>query len=497
MKTLKRDANVAGDVMRKLLTKYLPLSLAFVLCVNGRAAPPSTNVAAAVNNDTGAASSANTVSPASSSSSNAPSDANAAAPSASGVVATTTSDASAPSEISPAVAAAANWPQWRGPNRDGQVSDFVAPASAWPKELKEQWRVTVGVGHSSPVAADGKIYVHARQGEEEVLLALDAATGKEIWRAAQGATPYEMNSAALDHGKGPKSTPVVSGGHVYTLGITGVLSCHDARAGKMKWRKDFSKQFPTTSPLFGTAMSPIVDGKVVIAHVGGHDKGMLAAFDAATGALKWSYDADGPGYSSPVIATLAGARQLVTFTQKELVGVDVTNGKLLWKLPSKTQYDTNCNTPVVYKDTLVFSREGRGLEAVRVVKRGAEFAAQEVWQNTEHEQSMSSPVVRGKTLFGMSIKKKGQFFAVDADTGKTVWASPGRMGENAAILNAGNFLLLLTNDANLIVLNANAKEYAPAAQYTVAKSPTWAHPLVAGNRLLVKDETTLASLALY
>ncbi|MGH9900570.1 MAG: PQQ-binding-like beta-propeller repeat protein, partial [Pyrinomonadaceae bacterium] len=318
---------------------------------------------------------------------------------------------------------------------------------------------------------------------------------KELWKSGL-AVAYEMHSAARDHGKGPKSTPAVSGGRVYTLGITGVLSAHDARTGRVVWRKDFSRQYPATSPLYGTSMSPVVVDNLVVAHVGGQDKGALTAFDAATGAVRWAYDADGPAYSSPIVVTLGGVRQLVTFTQKEFVGVSVADGKLLWKVPAKTQYDTNSVTAVAYKDTVIFSREEQGVAAVRPVRQGGNFAAQEVWRNTENELYMNSPVVQGNLLFGLSARRKGQFFAIDADTGKTVWQGPGRAGENAAILNAGGVLLLLTNDANLIVLPTSAKEYVPAAQYTVATSPTWAHPVVVGDRILIKDETTLASLSL-
>jgi outer membrane protein assembly factor BamB len=390
----------------------------------------------------------------------------------------------------------ADWPQWRGINRDGLTVGISAPQT-WPKELKEHWRVKVGIGHASPVVAGGRVYQFARQGEEEVLLALDAATGREIWRNTGGApVPYEMNSAARDHGKGPKSTPVVSGGKVFTLGITGILSAHDAASGKLIWRKDFSKQYPTTSPLYGTAMSPIVEKNLLIAHVGGQDRGALVAFDAATGAVRWSYDADGPAYSSPVVATFGGERQVVTFTQKEFVSVNASTGKLLWKLPAKTHYDTNCNTAVVYKDMLIFSLEGQGVVAVRPVRAGAGWTTQEVWRNSENELYMNSPVLHGTRLFGLSVRRKGQFFALDAETGKTLWQGPGRAGENAAIINLDGMLLALTNDANLIALPANAKDYEPAARYTVANSPTWAHPVVFGDRILVKDETTLASLAL-
>ena len=388
--------------------------------------------------------------------------------------------------------AAADWPQWRGPNRDGLVTDVALP-SAWPKALKEEWRVTVGLGHSSPVMSNGRLYVFARQGEDEVLLSLDAATGKEIWRSTQ-TVAYEMHQAAKGHGKGPKSTPVISGGSVCTFGISGIISCHDTRTGKLKWRREFSKLYPKTSPLFGTAMSPVIDNGLLIAHVGGHDKGALTAFDVETGTVKWSNEADGPAYASPIIVTLAGVRQVVTFMQKDVVGIDATTGKSLWKIPAKSQYDENAVTAVSYKDMVVFSREGQGLTAIRIARDGAELVPKEVWNNKENQLYMNTPVLLGSTFYGFSARQKGQFFAIDAETGKTIWQSPGRMGENAALLNlGGKAILMLTNEANLIVQPAPSTGYAPAAQYSVATSPTWAHPLVFGRRILVKDESTLIS----
>jgi outer membrane protein assembly factor BamB len=389
---------------------------------------------------------------------------------------------------------AQDWTQWRGPNRDGKVTGATLPQT-WPATLKEEWRVTVGIGHATPVVSDGRIYVFARQGEEEVLLSLDAATGKEIWRSAQPIS-YQMHPAATGHGKGPKSTPIVSKGNVYTFGITGVLSCHDAKTGKLKWRET-GKQFPNTSPLFGAAMSPVIDNGLVIAHLGGHDKGALTAFDSETGAVKWSNDLDGPAYASPMIVTLAGTRQVVNHTQKEFVGVDAATGKLLWRLPAKSEYEENAITTVPYKDMLIFSREGMGLTAIRLEKENGQLVPHEVWSNKEQQLYLSSPVLQGNTLYGMSSMKKGQFFALDANTGKILWLSEGRMGENAALLNLNDkAILALTNDAKLIVLPANAKTYAPVVSYSIAKSPTWAHPVVVGKRIFIKDETTLASYSL-
>jgi outer membrane protein assembly factor BamB len=391
-------------------------------------------------------------------------------------------------------AAASDWAQWRGANRDGRTADFNAPAT-FPKSLKEEWRATVGVGHSSPVVAGDRVFDFARQGEEEVASSFDLATGKQLWRASY-AVAYTMNEAAVGHGKGPKSTPVVAGGKLYTLGITGVLSCFDAQSGKVLWRKEFSKDYPATSPLYGTAMSPIVLDGNVIAHVGGQDHGALTAFDAATGAIKWRYDGDGPAYSSPIAATLAGVRQIVTYTQKFLIGVEPSSGKLLWQLPLKSEYDTNSVTPVAYKDTIIYARENQGLTAIKFAKQGDKIMPQEVWKNPENELYLNTPVVSGHLLFGLSVKKRGQFFCLDADTGKTLWQSEGRQGDNSSIINAGKYLFALTSDSVLYVLPPSGEKFAPVAEYTVAHSPVWAHPVLTGDHIIVKDETTLASFSI-
>jgi outer membrane protein assembly factor BamB len=233
----------------------------------------------------------------------------------------------------------------------------------------------------------------------------------------------------------------------------------------------------------------------LIVHVGGQDKGALMAFDPETGHVKWSNDPDGPAYASPIALTLGGTRQIVTTMQKGFAGVDPATGKLLWKLPAKSEYDTNSVSALAYKDMVILSREDQGLIAVKLTKQGAEFTPQEVWNNKDVNLYMNTPVLQGNLLFGMSVRSKGQFFALDADTGKSIWSGPGRAGENAAILNlAGKVLLLLTNEAKLFVLSATAREFAPIAEYTVAESPTWAHPVVLGSRILIKDETSLRSL---
>jgi outer membrane protein assembly factor BamB len=394
--------------------------------------------------------------------------------------------------LAPIATLAADWPQWRGPARDGLIAGLT-PRASWPEVLKPGWKVTVGIGHSSPVVVGDRVFVFSRAGDEEVVQALDLATGKSLWRQSHP-VPYTMNSAATAHGKGPKSTPVADAGRVFTLGITGTLSAFDAATGRVLWRKEFASQFKETSPLYGTAMSPIVDEGRLIAHVGGSGGGALTAFDPATGSVLWAWKGDGPGYSSPVVAELAGVRQVVTLTESNLVGVSAARGELLWRLPFTTPWDQNVVTPVVHGDFLIYSGLDHPVKAARVVRKGTTYALEPVWENAEVGSYMSTPVLAAGRLCGFSHRKKGQFFCLDPVTGKTFWLSEGRQGENAALVAGAGALFALTDSSELLVANPAGSTFAVQKRYDVAGSPTWAHPVVLPDGILVKDAETLALL---
>ena len=385
---------------------------------------------------------------------------------------------------------AQDWPQWRGPNRDGRLAGSVAPGR-WPAKLGPVWKVEVGIGHSSPLVVGEAAYVFTRQGANEVARRLSLVTSREIWRESYPA-PYEMNPAARGHGKGPKSTPVYADGSLFTLGISGILSCLDAQTGKVRWRHDFASQHKQTSPVFGTATSPIVDRGLLIAHVGGENDGALTAFDAKTGATRWRWAGDGPAYASPIVVTLGGVRQVVTQTQRRCVGVAADTGKLLWSLPFTTAYDQNSVTPVAARDLLVFAGMRQPTFAVRVRKSGAEWSAEKVWETRDATMYMSTPVFSGTRLYGMSERRSGQMFSIDVATGKLLWSGEGRMGDNASVWEVGPNVLALTTGADLIVYRKTGDALAEAARYDVADSATWASPAFSRGLLLVKDETSLA-----
>jgi outer membrane protein assembly factor BamB len=390
-----------------------------------------------------------------------------------------------------AAALAADWPQWRGPARDGRAA--LPSRAAYPEALTPAWKVAVGEGHASPLVVGDRAYVFAREGDEEVLQSLDLATGRRLWREAYLA-PYTMSPAATAHGKGPKSTPAVAGGRVFTLGISGILSAFDAATGRLAWRKEFSRQYGETSPLYGAAQSPVVDADRVIVHVGGPGRGALTAFDAATGAVRWAWTGDGPAYASPVVATLAGARQVVTFTESLLVGVSADRGELLWKVPFTTPWVQNAVTPIVDGDTVVYSGLDHPVRAVKVVRKGPAYATEPRWENAEVSAYLSTPVLEGGRIYGLSPRKRGQLFCLEAATGRVVWLSDGRQGENAALVAGDGSVFVLTTDAELLVVPQKGDAFAAARRYRVAESATWAHPVVTSEGLLVKDRTHLAYL---
>jgi len=383
--------------------------------------------------------------------------------------------------ISSAFVSAQDWPQWRGPNRDGKASGFTAPQT-WPETLTQKWRTTVGSGDATPALVGDKLYVLARQDEDEVTLCLDAGSGKELWQdkyAAQAVT-----GAASRH-PGPRSSPAVADGKVVTLGVGGVFSCLDAATGKVLWRKD---PFPKVVPTFFTSMSPIIVDGMAIAHLGGRGNGAILAYDLATGDEKWRWDAEGPEYASPALLTVDGTKQIVTLTEKSIVAVGVADGKLLWQLPFAPQRRAyNAATPIVDGQTVIYAGAGRGTKAVKIEKQADGFVAQELWSNPEVAPQYNSPVLKGSLIFGFS--DRGYLYCISAETGQTAWTDTTQRGRGfAAILDAGSCLLALPSNSELVAFKPSEKQYEEVALIKVSDTATYAHPVIAGTRIFVKDQ---------
>ena len=382
--------------------------------------------------------------------------------------------------------AAQDWGQWRGPTRDGTVTGFRAPAT-WPAGLTEQWTREVGLGYATPLLIGERLYLFTREGDDEVMQALDAATGETMWRTAYSAA-FEMNPATNPHGEGPKSTPAYADGRLFTLGISGIVSAFDAETGDRLWHKPAGP----VEPLYHTAMSPLVVGELVIFHVGGHDAGALTAFDAATGDVRWALDGDGPAYGSPQLFDIGGTRQVVTFTQTRFVAVSVETGALLWERPFATPYDTTSQTPLLHGDIMVEAGFERGITGFRVARAaGGGWTTEDAWHTDQVSLHMTNGVIADGVLVGLSHRNSGQYFGLDLDTGEVLWTSPPRQAENAAILRAGETILALQDDAQLVVLRHGRTAFDPIARYDVAESSTWTQPTLAGNRVYVKDIDTL------
>ncbi len=404
---------------------------------------------------------------------------------------------------------AQDWPQWRGANRDGKATGFSAPA-AWPASLTKKWQVAAGKGDATPVLVGEKLYAFGRQGTDEVVTCLEAATGKTLWEAKYPAS-RDIDPKAPDGGHpGPRGTPVVAGGKIFTFGLGNVLSCFDAAKGTLVWRKQSSEDYQGASTKSAPSMSPIVVDGLCIVHVGDGFVGSVIAFDAASGQPKWKWDGEGPTNSSPMLLTVGGKKQLVILTSKSkeegsLVGLSLASGAILWQTPASQGDNTS---PIIEGSTVICCGQGKGLFAVKIESRTRPspnnsditpegdlrphydevFTATALWTNKPLGAQIATPVLKDGLLFGYN----GSFFCADAKTGATLWTDTAKRGQSVSIVDAGPVLFALTIKGELIAYEPGKTQYKQLASYKVAGTETWGHPVVAGTRIFVKDVETLS-----
>ena len=382
------------------------------------------------------------------------------------------------------------WPGWLGPKRNGWVEGFKSPKE-WPGKLKQVWQVKVGTGYGSPLVAAGRVYQHARQGEDEVIWCLDLKTGRVKWRKSY-ATPFKMGGGGERHGKGPKSSPVFADGRVFVMSITGILSAWDAATGKFLWRRGYASRFKKGHPFWGSSNSPIVDGKRVIAHFGTDEVGILAALDVETGKEVWTQGKDGTCYSSPLLVDHHGVRQVIEWNHRALVGVESKSGRLLWEHPfPHTSHNQNMPTPSFHRGQVLLGGENRGVHRLEPQLKNGVWTVKTHWSQMKVALDMSSAVMNGDLLYGFSHFGRGRFFCLDPKTGKILWQGPERTGENVMFLSIPGHILALISGGELQVIAARADRYEKVASWRVAGNSTWVPPVLLQDRILIKDKETL------
>ncbi|MBM3499762.1 MAG: hypothetical protein FJX74_13965 [Armatimonadetes bacterium] len=383
-----------------------------------------------------------------------------------------------------------DWPQWRGPNRDGRVEGYLLPGTP-PSGLAEAWSVAVGAGDATPALVGDRLYVFTRQGDEEVTTCLSAADGSKVWEDRYAAAA--VVGAGARH-PGPRSSPAVAEGKVVTLGVAGIVSCLDAATGAVAWRKD---PFPNVVPMFFTSSSPLIADGMAVAFLGGQGDGALMAFDLATGEVAWQCADEAAEYGSPVVATLAGTRQIVTLSEASVFGVDAADGTLLWRIPfpvARRSY--NSATPIVSGDTVIYAGSGRGTHAVRIEKQGDVFTPVAVWTNAEVAPQFATPVLEGGLLFGMS--DAGNLYCLNAGTGATAWvdANPVGQGGFGSLVSLGEVIVALPSTGEVIAIEATGEACTEVGRFRVADTPTYAHPVITAGGVYIKDEGSVRRLTL-
>jgi outer membrane protein assembly factor BamB len=393
-------------------------------------------------------------------------------------------------------ARAEDWPQWLGPRRDGSSSAKITP---WKEAPKVLWRVSVGEGHSSPIIAGGRVFVHVKvkDRDEEELLALDAGTGKEAWHAV-----YPRGQFTALYGAGPRATPVVAGGRVYTYGITGILTCFDAESGKQLWQKDALKEFRAPNLLFGCACSPIVIGKNVLINVGGKGASIVA-FDATAGAVAWKSQDDKASYSSPIRVVEDKVEQVVFLTGKRLLSLDPGRGMVYWDFPLVDQLFESSTTPILAGDLLLASSITYGSVGLKLSTKGGKPAAESAWKDPRLTCYFSTPLVVDKehafVVTGANPlleKPAATLRCIETATGKVLWTKSPVGEYHASLIRTGDGKVLMLDDAgNLALLQPDATHYRELARAKVC-GKTWSHGALVDGRLYVRDEKELVCVQL-
>ncbi|MBS0210587.1 MAG: PQQ-like beta-propeller repeat protein [Planctomycetes bacterium] len=400
------------------------------------------------------------------------------------------------------------WPQWRGLGGRGVTVDAKIP-DPLPDQATMRWECPLGVGLSSPVVAHSRVFVTDRQGMTERVIAIDANTGKPAW-TRDHPVDFDPHMVGRRHGNGPKSTPLVDAESVYSLGIAGWLVCCDAKTGKVRWSADLAAEYgqqqplpegrayvvreeavivPTGAgvgapvPLFGYTGSLVAVENLLICPVGGSRGATVMAFERATGKVVWKSLNDHVSYSSPVVATLAGKRQIVYMTGSRVVGLDPASGNLLWSYPFQLQYDESITTPIVLGNLVVVGGTGAPLTALAIGETGGSFGVKLAWENFDLTSYLSTMSEHEGFLYGLS--DGGEFMCVRLTDGATIW-SGGKTGYYTTPVRDRDRLLCLTERGTLLGVPARPEAYRNLGRVQLSPNECWTSPAVIGGRIYVR-----------
>lgn len=380
------------------------------------------------------------------------------------------------------------WTDFRGPNRAGVYSETKINTD-WPAAgLPRLWKQPIGGGYASFTVAEGSAYTIEQRRDREAITAYDLETGRELWAFAYPALFDEILGGA-----GPRATPVYHDGLLYSLGAKGDLYCIWAKTGKPKWSKNILADNGAANQHWGMAASPLIVDDMVIVTPGGAPGKSIVAYNRLSGEPIWRALDDHAGYTSPILATLGGRRQIVWISGQRAVGVAPENGALLWEYNFPAQMDMNCSQPVIVDDAsvLLSSAPGPGAALLEITKTGDTYSARPVWQNNRMKNKFNSSVLYEGYIYGLD---DGILACIEAKTGELKWKG-GRYGFGQLLL-ADGYLVLLTEQGDLVLLRATPEAHQELARFAAIEGRTWNIPAIDNGLLLVRNASEMACFRL-
>ena len=375
------------------------------------------------------------------------------------------------------------WPQWRGPRRDG-VSLETGLLKEWPSGGPPLvWKTQgLGNGYSTVAVSGGRLYTMGVRGNQEFIMAIDIKDGKHIWAQANGLR------FSNDRGDGPRSTPTVDGERLYALGGNGDLSCLEITKGKPVWTMNILQKFGGSNITWGISESPLIVGERVLVTPGGPNAAIVS-LNKIDGSVNWKSQSDRPGYSSAVYTEAGGIPEAIFLTGSRALGVDVRDGSLLWEYVNVANRTANCATPIVSGNYVFLSSDyGTGCALLALVPGGQTIKAREIYFNQDMKNHHSSSVLAGETLYGFS---SAILTAMRFSDGLVVWKD--RSVGKGSLTYADGHLYCFSEKGVVGLVEANPSSYKEKGRFTIPQEslPTWSHPVVAGGRLYLRDQDTL------